>query len=129
MKQFFIHIIVLASITSVLGYYALPWWSFAPFAVLTGILFGGNGFIVAILSVGGVWGGYVYYIKSKELGDLVPRVAELFGMITDGNPIILIVFTAGLGALIGGLSVLTGHSFRQIFYTPKRNDNILRRRR
>ncbi len=131
MKQFLGHIIVLASITFFLGYYALPWWSFAPFAVLTGVIFAGHGFskfMAAVIAVGGVWAGYAYYIQTQEVGALVPKVAQLFDILTGGNPTILTVLTAGIGAFIGGLSAITGHSFRQIFYAPKRNDNILRRR-
>jgi len=127
--RFIWHFLILAILTFLLGNYtSLPWWIFAPLAVLTGAVFSGSGwvkFLAAFLAIGSVWGGYAYYIFISEKGGLVLKVGQLLG-IADGNPAILIFITALLGATLAGLSVWTGHSFRQIF-ARKRNDNILRR--
>ncbi len=127
--RFIWHFLILAILTFLLGNYtSLPWWIFAPLAVLTGAIFSGSGwvkFLAAFLAIGSVWGGYAYYIFISEKGGLVLKVGQLLG-IADGNPAILIFITALLGATLAGLSVWTGHSFRQIF-ERKRNDNILRR--
>lgn len=130
MVRFLGHLFLLASLTFLVGYYKLTWWGFAPLALLTGLVFSGNSyskFMVGILAVGGVWAAYSYYVYTYELGKLVPKIAQLFGLYTDSNSLILVLVTASIGAMIGGLSVLTGHSLRQIFYKPKRDDIILRR--
>lgn len=99
--------------------YTLPWWSvgMAPFAMA--FWRGGSGggaFWSGFLALALLWGGLAF-VRSGELAE---RMAAVFNL---PGPIWLVLITALLGGLLGGLSAWTGYWFRRALLprrTPKK---------
>lgn len=86
----------------------LPWWAIAISGVVFGYWFNekaGQSFGWGFLALFLLWGGQALYIHLANQGILSTRIAE---MLSVGSPFIVVLITALLGGLIGGLAALTG---------------------
>lgn len=105
---------LLIAITAWLLALVLPWWSaFIPGLILGAILGrnGGASFLWGFAGIGGLWLIQSFWIYLANDGILTTRIADLFSL---PAPFLVILITALIGGLIGGLSTLTGYLFRKI---------------
>ena len=102
----------------ILGYVCqvfLPWWSIVVVAIIIGTLTEKSGiraFTIGFLGVALLWGIYATIINSQNDSILANRMGELLG---DTSPISLILITALIGGLVGGMGALTGNLGRKMF--------------
>ena len=119
MIRFIIQLIVVV-ILSYASQWVLPWWGVMVGAGLATIFVynkGFSSFLAGFIGVGGLWFVLAYLINEANHSVLGTRVAELF-QLSSGMQIVLI--TALLGAILGGLSGLTGNYFIAIFKRAKK---------
>jgi len=100
-------------ILSIILTFFLPWYT--PFIIcfFTGLILSnkpGNNFLAGLVGVGLFWSVYALILDIKNGHILSSKVAQLFAdslqtQITGG---VLIMVTAFLGALLGGLSAMAG---------------------
>ena len=121
MRFIFTLILLIAAVIGAQLYF--PWWSMAIACFAIGWIMGMNGvssFFTGFLALFLVWGGYSFYLS--EGNPLCAKIAGLFGLsekFGDMGSIALIVATALIGALVGGLSTMTGSLGRNIFRRKK----------
>lgn len=109
--------ILLTALLALILQIFLPWWSIV-FAALAISFFTDqkpgksfmNGFLgIFILWAG--WSGYIYFSQGQVLAS---RIAGLLGLPSD---FLVILVTALVGALVGGISALMANRFRAIIST------------
>lgn len=86
----------------------LPWWSLAPAAFIIGLLLArksGGAFLAGFLGIFLLWGAYAYLYNLENDGLLAGKMGELLGGL---SPLLMILVTAVLGGLLGGLASLSG---------------------
>jgi hypothetical protein len=108
--KLFLAILLLAAMTQLF----LPWWSMAVVALLLAAWLGRTGGHSFLAGFGGValgWLALAAYYHLHADGRLSSRVAELLPL--GGNGWALVVVTAVLGGLVGGLAALSGFWLRQ----------------
>ncbi len=106
--------IIIIIITVGLGQMISPWWILLPIvALVTGgmDLKPWKGFIAGFIGVALLWGVYAIVLNTSNDGILAERIGKLFGGI---SPMLLILITALLGGIVGGLSGLTGSYGRKL---------------
>lgn len=94
----------------------LPWWSAAVVAFGLACLLprpGGRAFLAGFGGVGLGWLLLAAWLHVQADGRLSQRVAELLPL--HGNGWALVLLTAVLGGLVGGLAALSGTWLRQAF--------------
>ena len=100
-----------------LAYYLLPqflpWWSVAIPALVFGYFASNN--LLAFSQAGTVltlvWGVLAFVQNAGNTGLLAGKMGALFGGMSDLQ---LVLITAALGGLIGGLFGLTGYALKQV---------------
>jgi hypothetical protein len=104
-------------LTAVLGYIAgifLEWWSIAIVAFLVALLLPqslGKSFLSGFLGIFLFWGLFSFWISIENNGILAGKIAQLFSL---GNaPMLLVLVTAFIGALVGGFAAISGSSLRK----------------
>lgn len=113
--KFIISILLSALLTYAVGIYGnLPWWSF----VITNLIIAIalpikplQSFVAGALGVGTLWAGLAFGIDIANNHILSTKVANILPL--GGSYIALIVVTATVGALLGGLASLTGSFVRK----------------
>jgi hypothetical protein len=88
-----------------------PWWSIVLVAAIVGSIFNehaGKSFLFGFLGIFLLWGIAAYQIDVGNESILSTRVGEIFGT----N---MILATALLGGLLGGMGALTGTLGQRIF--------------
>ncbi len=93
---------------ALMGQWWLPWYALVGAALLAGALFrlgAGGSFAAGFLAGCLLWGGYAWYLDSRNGGLLSARMGELFGGLPGAG---LLAATALLGGLLAGLGALTG---------------------
>ena len=113
--KFILSIILVALVTFAVGIYGnLPWWSF----VVTNLIIAValpikpiQSFIAGALGVGALWAGLAFGIDLANNHILSTKVAQILPL--GGSYIALILVTAFVGALLGGLASLTGSFVRK----------------
>jgi MFS-type transporter involved in bile tolerance (Atg22 family) len=112
---------VLIAALSYVGELFFPWWIVVISAFLGGALVhsrGINSFLSGFLGVGLLWLIYAWVLDLRAESIISTQVAPLFSM---EEPAFLILATALLGAIMGGLGALSGDLFIKSF--PKREKN------
>lgn len=113
--KFIVSILLVALVTFAVGVYGnLPWWSF----VVTNFLIAVampikpiRSFLAGALGVGALWAGLAFGIDLANNHILSTKVAQILPL--GGSYIALIIVTALVGALLGGLASLTGSFVRK----------------
>lgn len=102
----------------ILGYLAqlfLSWWSGIVVAAIVGLSMEKSGlraFLTGFLGIALLWAVFAFLANSQNEGILALRLEKLFnGM----SPMSLILITALLGGLLGGMGSLSGNLGRKLF--------------
>ena len=106
--------IILTALLSVVGSLYLPWWSIAVAAFVSVLLIpmrSVKAFLAGFLGVFILWTFLAWWIDVKNEGVLSKKVAEIFHL--GGSSFLLILVTAVIGGLVGGLAGLTGSYLRR----------------
>lgn len=92
----------------------LPWWSIAIVAFLVGLLVPqstGKSFLAGFVGIFLLWGVLAFIIDLKNESLLSQKVAQLFKL--GDASFLLILITAFIGALVGGLAAWSGALLRR----------------
>lgn len=106
--KFIVSILLTALLSFVCCLY-LPWWSIAIAAfVVTAFIHqrAGKAFLTGFLGVFFLWATLAWYISSRNEHILAHKVSVL--IIQTDNVSLLILVTALIGGIVGGLGALTG---------------------
>ncbi len=113
--KFILSIFLVALVTFAVGIYGnLPWWSFVVTNVIIAIALPIKplqSFFAGALGVGALWAGLAFGIDLANKHLLSTKVAQILPL--GGSYIALIIVTAFVGALLGGLASLTGAFVRK----------------
>ncbi|HAA11410.1 MAG TPA: hypothetical protein DCE41_06785 [Cytophagales bacterium] len=113
--RFFVRTLLIAvlAIAFQLGF-GWPWWSVVIAGVIGGLLINGLGigaFMSGFIAMVAVWGIWAYQIDTTTESILTTKVADIIGV---GNPLIIILLTAIVGGLAGGMGALSGWSIGKL---------------
>ena len=103
-----LHIALVLLLARVLSFF-MPWWSLALAAFVVALIMArksGSAFLSGFLGIFLLWGGYAFFYNQQNDGALAAKMGDLFGGL---SPILLVLITAFLGGLLGGLSSLSGY--------------------
>lgn len=106
--KFISAVIVTAVLAYLLGIW-LPWWAIAIAAFITAIAVkqsAGRAFFCGFAGIFLAWGILAWAANSANGGVLAARVATILPL--RGSAFMLIFVTALVGALVGGMSAMTG---------------------
>jgi len=105
MVVLFLLILLLAALAQLF----LPWWVVTPLCFLLAAWRGGRGgraFLAGFLGIGLGWLVLAGGLSTQNNGLLAHRMAQLLPL--GGFPILLVLVTAVVGGLVGGLAALAG---------------------
>jgi len=111
--KFVLKILFTAAVAFLLQFY-LSWWSVGLAGFVISFILSSSGFssfLSGFLGVGLYWGVYAWIIDNSNDHILSSRVAELFSL---PDPVLLVLITAIIGGLVGGLGALVGSQLRSI---------------
>ncbi len=106
--------IILTALLAFVGGLYLPWWSVAIAAFLAALLIplrSGKAFLSGFLGVFILWALLAWRIDMNNEGILSKKVAEIFHL--GGSSFLLILVTAFIGALVGGIAAMSGSFLRR----------------
>jgi hypothetical protein len=106
--------IILTVLLSLLVGLYLPWWSIAIAAFISVLLIpmkSGKAFLAGFIGVFILWAVLAFMIDIKNQHLLSVKIAEIFPL--GGSSIALILITAFIGALVGGMASLTASFLRK----------------
>jgi len=113
--KFILSILLVGLVTYAIGIYGtLPWWSFVVTNLIIAIALPIKplqSFIAGALGVGALWAGLAFGIDMANNHILSTKIAQILPL--GGSYIALIIVTAFVGALLGGLASLTGSFVRK----------------
>lgn len=105
--------IILTALLSFVGGLYLPWWSVAIAAFIAVLLIpmrSGRAFLAGFLGVFLLWFLLALWIDVKNEHILSKKVAEIFPL--GGSSVAIILVTAFIGALVGGLGATSASFLR-----------------
>ena len=114
--RFILSVLLIALLSYIAGLY-LPWWSIALVAFAVSLLITqslGAAFLSGFTGIFLLWALLAVWIDSKNESLLSHKIAQLFPL--GGSSILLIIVTALVGGLVGGLAAMSGAALR----APKR---------
>ncbi|MBN8787013.1 MAG: hypothetical protein J0I84_07975 [Terrimonas sp.] len=114
--KFIISLILIALLSFAFSLY-LPWWSIAIVSFGVPLVIWQKpylDFIAGFAALFLLWGGLAWYTSSANNHLLAEKIAVL--VINKNSPLTLITITALAGALVAGLSALTGSLLRGIIW-------------
>ena|SRR5579859_7988358 len=106
--KFIISTLLIALLGFIAGLYG-PWWGFAIAAFLVSALIPqkpGLAFLSGFLALFLLWGGLAWSIDAANGSILSRKIAEILPL--GGSPVLLILVTALVAALVGGGASLSG---------------------
>lgn len=112
--KFILKIAFTAAVAFLMQLY-LPWWSVAMAGFLIGFILSSSkssSFVAGFLGISIYWGMLALSIDNANDHILSTRVAELFYL---PGPSALILVTALIGGIVGGLGALAGSQLREFF--------------
>jgi hypothetical protein len=112
--KFFVSILLTAILAFVSGLY-LPWWCLVFAAFLVALLIhqrSGRAFLSGFLGVFVLWIFLAWWIDMKNDSVLSKKVAVLFPL--GGSPLLLILISAIIGALVAGFAAMSGSYLRSL---------------
>ncbi|MEH0156363.1 hypothetical protein V6R21_19605 [Limibacter armeniacum] len=92
-----------------------PWWGIAVAGLISGLLFGGksiNAFLAGFIGIAILWGSYAFWVDHSTASILSEKVSKIVML---PNAFSLLLVTAIIGGVVGGMSCLTGTLFRNSF--------------
>lgn len=92
----------------------LPWWSFVITNLIVALAIPQKpfiSFITGAASIAFLWGGLAFVLDQGNQHILSVKVAHILPL--NGSYVMLLLLTSFLGALVGGLSSLTGSFIRK----------------
>jgi hypothetical protein len=92
-----------------------PWWAFCVAALLAGLIVkpgAWKAFSAGFSSIFLLWALAAWMSHSANGGFMAEKMSLLMGL---SSPVLLLFISALLGALLGGLSCLTGQGLRNVF--------------
>jgi hypothetical protein len=101
---------------SALAQLYFPWWVITIVCFLIGGIIGMKifgSFLSGFLAIALLWAGYAYYLDMTTGAIMSARMAAVFGNKLDGQMLILV--TALIGGLVGGMATMTGSLGRAMF--------------
>lgn len=110
----FIITLILTALLSFAACLYLDWWSIAIAAFIVALVIPqhpGKAFAAAFVAVFVLWGSLSYWISSNNEHILAHKVSLL--ILKADNPLLLILATALIGALVAGLAALSGSLLRK----------------
>lgn len=113
-------IFLTALLAFAIGLFELPWWSFS---ITTFIVFfaipqsAGKSFVTAFATVFILWATVAALLDFANEHLLSKKIADI--LMLKGNYILLIFIAAFIGALVAGMSALTGSLARSSFKVKK----------
>lgn len=113
--KFILTLLSIAGLSALAQIY-FPWWVITIVCFLVGGIVGMRGFgsfVTGFLAIGLLWGAYAFYLDMESAGIMSSRMVDVFQGRFDGRMLILI--TALIGGLVGGMATLTGSLGRWIF--------------
>jgi len=120
MIKFILQLILVVAL-SYLSHFILPWWGVLVGSTLATIFVYNkalSSFFAGFIGLGTLWFYMAYQIDIVNQSLLSNKVATLLGLTSGFH---LVIVTALLGALIGGISALTGNYFIALFKKEKIN--------
>ncbi len=105
--------IILTALLSFVGGLYLPWWGIAIAAFISILLIPlatGRAFLAGFLGVFILWALLAWWIDVKNEHILSKKIAEIFHL--GGSSFAIILVTALIGALVGGLAAMTASYLR-----------------
>ncbi len=111
--KFFTSFIVTALLSFALCLF-LPWWSIAIAAFLVAALIPqrpGRAFLAAFAALFVLWGGLSFWMSNNNEHILAHKVSLL--VLNMDNPVLLILATALIAALVAGFAALAGSYLRR----------------
>ncbi len=105
--------IILTALLSFVGGLYLPWWGIAITAFISILLIPlatGRAFLAGFLGVFILWALLAWWIDVKNEHILSKKIAEIFHL--GGSSFAIILVTALIGALVGGLAAMTASYLR-----------------
>jgi hypothetical protein len=110
--RFILATLLIASTGFIAGLF-LPWWSIAVVAFLIAFLIPqgiGRSFLSGFTGVFLLWALLALWIDIKNESILSHKIAQLFPL--GGQPVLLVLVSALIGALVGGFAAMSGASLR-----------------
>ena len=93
----------------------LPWWSIAVAACLVAVLIPqkpGKAFLTAFMALFLLWGGLSFWMSNNNDHILAHKVSPIVLFKMD-SPVLLVLVTALIGALVAGFAALAGSYLRK----------------
>jgi len=109
----FVLAVLLTGLLSFIAGLFLPWWSIAIVAFLVALLLPqhtGINFLSGFAAIFLLWAVIAIWIDLKNNSILSHKIAELFPL--GGSSALLILVTAFIGGLVGGLAAMSGGAVR-----------------
>jgi hypothetical protein len=91
----------------------LPWWSIAIAAFIVAALIPqkpGKSFLTGFTALFLLWGGLSFWISNNNQHILAHKISQL--VLKMDNPVVLVLVTALIGALVAGFAALAGSYLR-----------------
>ncbi|MBX2934422.1 MAG: hypothetical protein KF825_09260 [Ferruginibacter sp.] len=111
--KFLVSIILTALLSFALCLF-MPWWSIAIAAFAVAALIPqkpGKSFVTGFIALFLLWGGLSFWISNNNHHLLAHKVSQL--ILKMDNPMLLVLATAIIGALVAGLAALAGSYVRK----------------
>lgn len=111
--KFLVSIILTALLSFALCLF-MPWWSIAIAAFAVAALIPqkpGKSFVTGFTALFLLWGGLSFWISNSNHHLLAHKVSQL--ILKMDNPMLLVLATAIIGALVSGLAALAGSYVRK----------------
>ncbi len=124
-------ILISILLTALLGFTAgiwLPWWSIALAAFIAAILVPqqpGRSFIGGFAGIFILWGFLAWWIDFSNKSILSQKIAQILPL--GGSVTSLILSTALVGALVGGLAAATACYGRRLFFKEPTHNSVWHR--
>ena len=106
--RFFLTLIFMTTLSGAAQLY-FPWWVIGIVCFLIAGISGMNGissFVTGFVAIALLWGGYALFLDWESGGIMSARMTEVFPFA--GNGLQLVLVTAVIGGLVGGMASLTG---------------------
>jgi len=110
--RFILATLLTATLSFIAGLY-LPWWSLALVAFLVALLIKqkiGLAYLAGFTAIFLLWAVLAAFATVPNKGLLAQKVARLF--LLGGNPVLLILVSATVAALVAGFAAMSGSSLR-----------------